>query len=41
MITFVQDNTRFTYRVVGVAIEEGRVLHNLPLTLQHVVHVDT
>ena len=26
MITFAQEDTRFTYRVVGVAIEEGRVL---------------
>jgi ADP-ribose pyrophosphatase YjhB (NUDIX family) len=26
MITFTQANTRFTYRVVGVAIEDGRVL---------------
>lgn len=26
MITFVQDTTRFTNRIVGVAIEDGRVL---------------
>lgn len=26
MITFAHDTTRFTYRVVGVAIEDGRVL---------------
>lgn len=26
MITFAQENTRFTYRIVGVAIEDGRVL---------------
>lgn len=26
MITFAQGSTRFTYRVVGVAIEDGRVL---------------
>ncbi|MBE2234293.1 MAG: NUDIX domain-containing protein [Anaerolinea sp.] len=26
MITFTQDNTRFTCRIVGVAIDQGRVL---------------
>lgn len=26
MITFTQENTRFTCRIVGVAIEDGRVL---------------
>jgi ADP-ribose pyrophosphatase YjhB (NUDIX family) len=26
LVTFTQDNTRFTYRVVGVAIDDGRVL---------------
>lgn len=26
MITFARENTRFTYRIVGVTIEDGRVL---------------